>query len=145
MIVSSNASSTAAGFQPVKEFLIKRVAANLPVSPVSEDCLYLNVRTPAISDGGTATAKLPVMVWIHGGGHQFGSGDFTYYQADGIPAQDIVLVTINYRLGAFGYLAHPALSADDPNGVSGNYGVLDQIAALEWVRDNISAYGGDAR
>ena len=132
------------GLSAWKEFLIKRVAANLPVSPVSEDCLYLNVRTPAISEDGTPSAELPVMVWIHGGGHQFGSGDFTYYQADGIPAQDIVLVTINYRLGAFGYLAHPALSADDPNGVSGNYGALDQIAALEWVRDNISAYGGDA-
>ena len=132
------------GLSTWKEFLIKRVAARLPVSPVSEDCLYLNVRTPAISAEGMAKKKLPVMVWIHGGGHQFGSGDFTYYQADGIPAQDIVLVTINYRLGAFGYMAHPALSADDPNGVSGNYGALDQIAALEWVRDNISAYGGDA-
>ncbi len=133
------------GLSAWKEFLIKRVAARLPVSPVSEDCLYLNVRTPAISSDGKPNAKLPVMVWIHGGGHQFGSGDFTYYQADGIPAQDIVLVTINYRLGVFGYLAHPAFSADDPKDVSGNYGTLDQIAALKWVKDNISAYGGDAQ
>ena len=131
------------GLSPVKEFLIKRVAANLPVSPVSEDCLYLNVRTPALGESGVPSQSLPVMVWIHGGGHQFGSGDFTYYQGDGLPAQGVVLVTINYRLGAFGYLAHPALSADDPNGVSGNYGALDQIAALKWVQDNISAYGGD--
>jgi len=67
----------------------------------------------------------------------------TYYQGDGLPAKGVVLVTINYRLGAFGYLAHPALSQDNPQGVSGNYGALDQIAALTWVRDNISAYGGD--
>lgn len=131
------------GLSAWKEFLIKRVAAGLPVSPVSEDCLYLNVRTPALSADGIPTAQLPVMVWIHGGGHQFGSGDFTYYQGDSLPAQGVVLVTINYRLGAFGYLAHPALSADDVNGVSGNYGALDQMAALKWVRDNISAYGGN--
>ncbi len=131
------------GLSSWKEFLIKRVAANLPVSPVSEDCLYLNVRTPALSSSGAPKDSLPVMVWIHGGGHQFGSGDFTYYQGDSLPAQGVVVVTINYRLGAFGYLAHPALSADDPNGVSGNYGALDQIAALKWVRNNISAYGGD--
>ncbi len=131
------------GLSGWKEFLIKRVAANLPVSPISEDCLYLNVRTPALSGDGMVKDTLPVMVWIHGGGHQFGSGDFSYYQSDALPAQGVVLVTINYRLGAFGYLAHPALSADDRNGVSGNYGTLDQIAALTWVRDNISAYGGD--
>ena len=131
------------GLSTWKEFLIKRVAANLPVAPVSEDCLYLNVRTPALAQDGTPAKSLPVMVWIHGGGHQFGSGDFTYYQGDGLPAKGVVLVTINYRLGAFGYLAHPALSHDNPQGVSGNYGALDQIAALTWVRDNISAYGGD--
>lgn len=131
------------GLSGVKEFLIKRVAANLPVSPVSEDCLYLNVRTPALSKDGTPTGQLPVMVWIHGGGHQFGSGDFSYYQGDSLPAQGVVVVTLNYRLGAFGYLAHPALSANDANGVSGNYGALDQIAALKWVKENISAYGGD--
>lgn len=132
------------GLSAWKEFLIKRVVERLPVSPVSEDCLYLNVRTPALApDGTVSTDDLPVMVWIHGGGHQFGSGDFTYYQNDRLAREGVVLVTINYRLGAFGYLAHPALSEDDPRGVSGNYGVLDQIAALEWVRDNISAYGGN--
>ncbi|MGB3454718.1 MAG: carboxylesterase family protein, partial [Litorimonas sp.] len=125
------------GLSAIKSFAIKRVVAAMDPPPVSEDCLFLNVRTPADADGA------PVMVWIHGGGHQFGSSDFDYYQADGLPERGVVLVTINYRLGAFGYMAHPALSAADPRGVSGNYGTLDQVAALEWVRDNIAAYGGD--
>lgn len=125
------------GLSAMKSFAIKRVVAAMDPPPVSEDCLYLNVRT-------AVTAKdAPVMVWIHGGGHQFGSSDFDYYQADALAEAGVVLVTINYRLGAFGYMAHPALSADDPRGVSGNYGTLDQIAALEWVRDNIAAYGGN--
>ncbi len=128
------------GLSGPKNFLIKKAVAAQTPSPISEDCLYLNVRTGNL-DGKT---KQPVMVWIHGGGHQFGSSDFSYYQNNGLVKKDVVLVTINYRLGAFGYMAHPALSADDPNGVSGNYGTLDQMAALDWVRDNISAYGGDA-
>jgi len=126
------------GLSWIKSFAIKRVVSAMDPPPVSEDCLYLNVRAPI--DAKDA----PVMVWIHGGGHQFGSSDFDYYQANGLPERGVVLVTINYRLGAFGYMAHPALSAADPRGVSGNYGTLDQIAALEWVRDNIAAYGGDA-
>ncbi|MEM9599466.1 MAG: carboxylesterase family protein [Pseudomonadota bacterium] len=125
------------GLGGVKEFLIKRAVAAMDQPPVSEDCLYLNVRAPKGAD------KAPVMVWIHGGGHQFGSGDFDYYQGNALAERGVVLVTINYRLGAFGYFAHPALSADDPRGVSGNYGTLDQIAALKWVQDNIAAYGGD--
>lgn len=128
------------GLSGLKNFLIKRAVAAQDPSPMSEDCLYLNVRTGNLN----GKTKQPVMVWIHGGGHQFGSGDFSYYQSNGLVEQDVVLVTINYRLGAFGYMAHPALSAADPNGVSGNYGALDQIAALEWVQDNIAAYGGDA-
>lgn len=125
------------GLSVVKSFAIKRIVGAMDPPPVSEDCLYLNVR-------GSMDAKdAPVMVWIHGGGHQFGSSDFDYYQADALAEEGVVLVTINYRLGAFGYMAHPALSADDPRGVSGNYGTLDQIAALEWVRDNIAAYGGN--
>jgi para-nitrobenzyl esterase len=125
------------GLSAVKSFAIKRIVAGMDPPPVSEDCLYLNVRTDMNAENA------PVMVWIHGGGHQFGSSDFDYYQADALAEEGIVLVTINYRLGAFGYMAHPALSADDPRGVSGNYGTLDQIAALEWVRDNIAAYGGN--
>lgn len=111
---------------------------------MSEDCLYLNVRTPNLSQkGAIKTNPAPVMVSIHGGLHQFGSSDTSYYQTDTLPLKGMVVVTINYRLGALGYLAHPALSEDDPRGVSGNYGTLDQIGALRWVRDNISAYGGD--
>ena len=127
------------GLGPIKNFLIKRVVAMQKPTPMSEDCLYLNVRTGNLK----GKAQQPVMVWIHGGGHQFGSGDPAYYQNNALAQKGIVLVTINYRLGVFGYMAHPALSATDPNGVSGNYGTLDQIAALQWVRDNISAYGGD--
>ena len=127
------------GLGAIKNFLITRAVAAEKPSPMSEDCLYLNVRTANLN----GEAKQPVMVWIHGGGHQFGSGDFNYYQSNALPEKGVVLVTINYRLGAMGYMAHPALSETDPNGVSGNYGTLDQIAALQWVKDNISAYGGD--
>lgn len=128
------------GLNGVKTWAIKRVIAGSEALPMSEDCLYLNVRTGSLKE----SEKKPVMVWIHGGGHQFGSADTSFYQANGLVEKDVVLVTINYRLGVFGYMAHPALSAADPNGVSGNYGTLDQMAALKWVRDNISAYGGDA-
>ncbi len=127
------------GFGAVKTWFVKRVVASQEPAPMSEDCLYLNVRTGNVS----GEKKYPVMVWIHGGGHQFGSGDTSFYQSNGLVEKDVVLVTINYRLGVFGYMAHPALSEADPNGVSGNYGTLDQMAALKWVRENISAYGGD--
>ena len=127
------------GLGGVKSFLIKRAVSAQKPAPMSEDCLYLNVRTGNLN----GETKQPVMVWIHGGGHQFGSSDFSYYQSNGLVKKDVILVTINYRLGAFGYMAHPALSDADPNGVSGNYGTLDQIAALEWVQNNIAAYGGD--
>ncbi|MCL4149932.1 UNVERIFIED_CONTAM: hypothetical protein GTU68_048289, partial [Idotea baltica] len=81
------------------------------------------------------------MVWIHGGSHQSGSGSSVFYQANGLTEKGVVLVTINYRLGPFGYLAHPALTEEA--GASGNYGLMDQIAALQWVRDNIAQFGGD--
>lgn len=104
----------------------------------SEDCLYLNVHTPA----QRSVLKRPVMVWIHGGGFTVGSGSF--YDGGKLAARgDVVTVHLNYRLGAFGYLAHPDLAAESPHGVSGNYGLLDQQAALRWVRDNIAAFGGD--
>ena len=115
-----------------KEFLI-------PGEPISEDCLYLNVWTPA----NTAADKLPVIVWIHGGGFTGGSGTVPLYDGEAMARKGVVFVTINYRLGIFGFLAHPELSAEAENGVSGNYGILDQIAALQWVRDNIAAFGGD--
>ena len=106
--------------------------------PQSEDCLYLNVWTRS-APGDDA----PVMVWIHGGGLTRGTGATASYDGAALARKGVVLVTINYRLGAFGYLSHPALSAESPHGASGNQGYLDQIAALRWVRENIEAYGGD--
>ena len=118
--------------------VMSALASNTP-PPMSEDCLFLNLTTPNM-----APAKnLPVMVWFHGGSHQTGAASSLTYQSTKLPQQGIVLVTANYRLGPFGYLAHPALSANDPNGVSSNYGILDQIAALRWIQDNIAAFGGD--
>ena len=105
----------------------------------SEDCLYLNVWTSAES----LDAALPVLVWIHGGGLNNGTGAQVTYRGEALAARGAVVVTTNYRLGPLGYLAHPLLSAEDPHGSSGNYGVLDQVATLEWVRDNIAAFGGD--
>ncbi|HUT34547.1 MAG TPA: carboxylesterase/lipase family protein [Planctomycetota bacterium] len=106
---------------------------------LSEDCLYLNVWTPAHKP----TDRLPVMVWIHGGGHTTGSGASTYYDGERLAREGVVLVTINYRLGPFGYLAHPLLSQESEHKASGNYGLLDQIAALQWVQRNVAAFGGD--
>ncbi|HZO55374.1 MAG TPA: carboxylesterase family protein [Bryobacteraceae bacterium] len=107
--------------------------------PQSEDCLFLNVLTPARSPKD----KLPVMVWIHGGGFAAGSGVADQYPSEPLPRRGIVLVTMNYRVNVFGFLAHPALTAESRNHSSGNYGLLDQIAALKWVKANIEAFGGD--
>ena len=93
----------------------------------AEDCLYLNVWTRA-----EAGASLPVMVWIHGGALQIGHGHLPMYDGGTLTSKGVVVVSINYRLGVLGFLAHEALSAESPSGVSGNYGILDQIAALEW-------------
>ena len=106
---------------------------------MAEDCLYLNVWTAAED----ASAGLPVMVWIHGGALTRGTGALPGYRGDRLAARGVVVVTINYRLGPFGYLAHPLLSAESEHDASGNYGVLDQIAALQWVQENIGAFGGD--
>ena len=132
------------GLGKIKNFMIAKAVAAQKPSLMSEDCLYLNIRSGNLpQDNQANTPPQPVMVWIHGGGHQFGSSDLNYYQSNALAKKGVVLVTINYRLGAMGYMAHPALSETDPNGVSGNYGTLDQIAALKWVKKNISAYGGD--
>lgn len=106
----------------------------------SEDCLYLNVWTPANS---TTKSKLPVMVWIHGGGFTGGSGSSPQNFGNEFAKQGVVLVTINYRLGRLGFFAHPALSKEFPNEPKGNYGFMDQIAALKWIQKNITAFGGD--
>lgn len=105
---------------------------------VSEDCLYLNVWT-----NGTAGAPRPVMVWIHGGGFFAGFGGEARHDATRLAQKGAVVVTLNYRLGPFGFLAHPAFAAESPHQAAGNYGLLDQIAALRWVRQNIARFGGD--
>jgi para-nitrobenzyl esterase len=109
-----------------------------PPQKQSEDCLYLNVWTAA-----KASDKRPVMVWIHGGALTRGSGSNPVYDGTALAKKGVVMVTINYRLGPLGYLAHPELTSESPQHASGNYGVLDQIAALKWVQKNIAAFGGD--
>lgn len=108
-----------------------------PPETVSEDCLTLNIWAP--EDAATA----PVMVWIHGGSLTAGYSGEPLYDGTALAQAGVVLVSINYRLGVLGYLAHPELSAESPEGVSGNYGLLDQIEALRWVQRNIAAFGGD--
>ncbi len=104
---------------------------------LSEDCLFLNVWTPDVQAAGT----LPVMVWIHGGGLAFGSGGVQVYDGEPLARRGVVIVTLNYRMGALGFFSHPALDAE-PTGYQ-NFGLLDQIAALQWVQKNIAAFGGD--
>lgn len=110
-----------------------------PPSGKSEDCLYLNIWTPA----KTAKEKIPVLVWIYGGGFSFGSTAEPGYSGAKLAKKGVVLVSIAYRVGQLGFLAHPDLSAENPNHVSGNYGILDQIAGLQWIQKNIAAFGGD--
>lgn len=106
---------------------------------MSEDCLYLNVWTASWETG----EKQPAMVWIHGGANYQGWSHEPWYSGERLARKGVVVVSINYRLGDFGYLAHPALTAESENGSSGNYGLLDQIAALRWVQRNIASFGGD--
>src|SRR5262245_12111624 len=137
------------GVRPAVEF-----GAACPQSPLvaflsgeklpatSEDCLYLNVWTSSPSAQESA-AKRPVLVWIHGGGFVGGWAHMRPFDGAAFAAQGLVFVSVNYRLGPLGFFAHPALSHESERGVSGNYGLLDQIAALQWVRRNIAAFGGD--
>jgi para-nitrobenzyl esterase len=110
-----------------------------PPSGKSEDCLYLNIWTPAKSP----KEKIPVLVWIYGGGFSFGSTSDPVHNGENLARKGVVLVSIAYRVGQLGFLAHPELSAENPNHVSGNYGLLDMIAGLEWIQKNITAFGGD--
>ncbi|GEO12290.1 carboxylesterase/lipase family protein [Segetibacter aerophilus] len=115
-----------------EEFLI-------PKEPISEDCLYLNVWTGA----KTSQEKRPVLVWIYGGGFNSGGGGVPIYDGEALAKKGVVFVSFNYRVGVFGFFAHPKLTKEAPYHASGNYGLLDQVAALKWVQKNIVAFGGD--
>jgi para-nitrobenzyl esterase len=112
---------------------------NYTRAKMSEDCLYLNVWTPA----KTPKDRIPVLVWIHGGGFAAGANSEPLFDGDVLAKKGVVLVNITYRLGNLGFLAHPELSKETANRVSGNYGLLDQVAALKWIKKNIAAFGGD--
>ena len=129
----------ASPFQPKPEpFLCWSEEFIAPPEPLSEDCLYLNVWTAAKNN----KEKRPVFVWIYGGGFSSGSAACAIYDGEEMAKRGIVFVSINYRVGPFGFLAHPELSKEQ-NNASGNYGLLDQIAALQWIQKNIAAFGGD--
>ena len=125
------------GPRPVQRYVYPDMRFRSP--SVSEDCLYLNVWTPA-KQGETG---LPVLVYFYGGGFQAGAGDERRYDGEKLAGEGVVVVTPNYRLNIFGFLAHPELSAESGYGGSGNYGLMDQAMAIQWVKDNIEAFGGD--
>lgn len=130
-----------AGLTPFLAPMAQAYGSNYAEPPVdfSEDCLYLNVWTPE----WPARTPLPVMVWLHGGSNKGGSGSQSTYNGVSLTRRGVVLVTLNYRLGVLGFFSHPDLSAKSPHHSSGNYGLLDQIAALAWVQKNIAQFGGD--
>jgi para-nitrobenzyl esterase len=114
-------------------------AGPISYAAIGEDCLFLNVWTPE----WPIKSRLPVMVWVHGGGNFAGDSGEAWTDGEGLIRRGVILVSINYRLGPFGFFAHPALTHESPHHASGNQGILDQIAALKWVRDNIAKFGGD--
>jgi para-nitrobenzyl esterase len=126
------------GVRPADKFAPQCVQG-IPSIATSEDCLYLNVWTPAKS----SSARVPVLVWIYGGGFAVGGTSVPTYSGEVLAKKGVVLVSIAYRVGSLGFLAHPGLSAESPQHVSGNYGLLDMIAALQWIKQNIAAFGGD--
>jgi para-nitrobenzyl esterase len=127
------------GVKQTTEYAPAPMQGGNPESGKSEDCLYLNVWTPVKS----AKEQLPVLVWIYGGGFSFGSTSDPVHNGEHLARKGVVLVSIAYRVGQLGFLAHPELSAENPYNVSGNYGLLDMIAGLEWIKSNIEAFGGD--
>ncbi|MBN2635797.1 MAG: carboxylesterase family protein [Prolixibacteraceae bacterium] len=127
------------GVKITTEFAPGPIQGGNPPSGKSEDCLYLNVWTPAKS----ADDKIPVLVWIYGGGFGAGATSEPNYDGTNLANKGVVLVSIAYRVGTLGFMAHPELSAESPNKVSGNYGLLDMIAGLEWIQKNIATFGGD--
>jgi para-nitrobenzyl esterase len=127
------------GIRQATQFAPSPFQGGNPPSGKSEDCLYLNIYTPA----KTYEERLPVLVWIYGGGFSFGSTAEPVYNGEKLARKGVVFVSIAYRVGQLGFLALPELSAENPNQVSGNYGLFDQIAGLEWIRRNIASFGGD--
>jgi para-nitrobenzyl esterase len=131
------------GIRPATENAPPCIQSNRAISYLpapSEDCLYLNIWTPAKA----ASDRLPVVLWIHGGGFTAGAAAERLFGGEHLARKGVVVVNIEYRLGAIGFLAHPGLSAENSHHVSGNYGLLDMIAALQWLQKNIAAFGGDA-
>ena len=124
---------------PPVPFLVYTSEFLIPAEPISEDCLYLNVWTTA----ATTADRRPVIVFIHGGAFMSGSGSVPIYDGESMAKKGVVFVTINYRVGIFGFFAHPELTRESGHQASGNYGILDQIEALRWVKKNIAAFGGN--
>ncbi len=129
------------GIKQALEFAPGPIQGGNPPSGKSEDCLYLNVWTPAKS----ANDKIPVLVWIYGGGFGAGATSEKNYSGENLAKKGVVLVSIAYRVGQLGFFVHPELSAENANHVSGNYGLLDMIAGLKWIKKNIAAFGGDPK
>jgi len=127
------------GIKQATDFAPGPIQGGNPPSGKSEDCLYLNIWTPAKS----AKDKVPVLVWIYGGGFGAGATSEANYSGENLAKKGVVLVSIAYRVGQLGFFVHPELSAENPNHVSGNYGLLDMISGLQWVKKNIAAFGGD--
>ena len=127
------------GIRQADKFAPGPMQGGNPPSGKSEDCLYLNVWTPA----KTPSDKIPVLVWIYGGGFNAGASSERNYSGEKLAKKGVVLVSIAYRVGILGFLAHPELTAENPEHISGNYGLLDMIAGLKWIRKNIAAFGGD--
>jgi para-nitrobenzyl esterase len=129
------------GVRQANKFAPGPIQGGNPPSGKSEDCLYLNVWTPAKS----ANERIPVLVWIYGGGFGAGATSETNYSGENLAKKGVVLVSIAYRVGILGFMAHPELSSESPGKASGNYGLLDMIAGLKWIQKNIAAFGGDPK
>jgi len=137
--IRTQATGRARGAAPAPAPAQARGRQGAPGAGSSEDCLYLNVWTPAKA----ANERLPVMVWIYGGGFVGGSTAGALTTGERLASKGVIVVSVAYRVGPLGYLVHPGLSAESKDRVSGNYGVLDMIAGLQWVKKNIAAFGGD--
>lgn len=127
------------GIRQANSFAPAPIQGGNPPAGKSEDCLYLNIWSPAKS----AKEKIPVLVWIYGGGFNFGATSEATYNGEKLAKKGVILISIAYRVGQLGFMAHPELSKENPSNISGNYGILDMIAGLKWIKENIHAFGGD--